>query len=84
MLKRRRNNRRAAADAPRWRWPETGLVADRAERRGVAVRGDCWPRPWAALLNQPIQRVIVTGPLQRVSALDVEKWCARAWPAWGS
>ncbi|HXN09911.1 MAG TPA: cell division protein FtsQ/DivIB, partial [Steroidobacteraceae bacterium] len=25
------------------------------------------------LLNQPIQRVIVTGPLQRVSALDVEK-----------
>jgi len=72
MLKRRRNNRRAAADAPRWRFPALDW-----SRIGLSMAGLVVVALMAAglglLLNQPIQRVIVTGTLQRVSALDIEK-----------
>jgi cell division protein FtsQ len=72
MLKRRRNSRRAATSAPRWRfpaldWSRIGLGAAGVAALALLASG------LGLLLNQPIQRVIVTGPLQRVSALEVEK-----------
>jgi len=72
MLKRKRNNRRSAPRAsrfklPPWNWRRIGVSL-----AGIAVTAmACAALVW--LLDQPIQRVIVTGRLQRVSALDVEQ-----------
>jgi cell division protein FtsQ len=74
MLKRRRNNRRTATDTPRWRWrwPKLDWSKIGLSLVGLAVVA-LMAAGLGVLLNQPIQRVIVTGPLQRVSALDVEQ-----------
>ncbi len=72
MLKRRRNSRRAAAAPRRWRWPKLDWSRIGLSAAGIAVVA-LMAAGLGLLLNQPIQRVIVTGPLQRVSALDVEK-----------
>jgi cell division protein FtsQ len=72
MFKRNRNSRRAAASAPRWRFPQldwSGIAFGAAGLAAVALMAS----GLGVLLNQPIQRVIVIGPLQRVSALEVEK-----------
>jgi cell division protein FtsQ len=73
MLKRKRN-RRAAPSAPRWRWrwPQLDWSRIALSAAGLLVVA-VMAVALGLLLNQPIQRVIVTGPLQRVSALDVEK-----------
>jgi cell division protein FtsQ len=72
MLKRKRNNRRSAARARRFTlpvlpWRRIGLSLVGIAVIALALSG------LALLLNQPISRVIVSGRLQRVSALDVEK-----------
>lgn len=71
---RKRNNRRAADRAPRFRirlpalnWRRIAMSLMAVSFVGVALIALGW------LLDQPIQRVIVTGRLQRVSAMDVEK-----------
>jgi cell division protein FtsQ len=72
MLKRKRNNRRSAPRTrrfklPAWNWRRIGLSL-----AGIGVTAlACGALGW--LLDQPIQRVIVSGRLQRVSALDVEQ-----------
>jgi cell division protein FtsQ len=72
MLKRKRNTRRSAPRArhfklPSFNWRRIGLTL-----AGVAITAlACGTLGW--LLDQPIQRVIVSGRLQRVSALDVEQ-----------
>lgn len=74
MLNRKRNNRRAA---PRRRWFNFKLPQLNWRRAGLSLTGlavvavALLALGW--LLDQPIQRVIVTGRLQRVSAMDVEK-----------
>src|ERR1700722_10514958 len=72
ILARKRNNRRSTARAPRFKlpalpWRRIGLSLAGLTVIAVAFLG------LTLLLNQPIQRVIVSGRLQRVSALDVEK-----------
>jgi cell division protein FtsQ len=76
LLSRKRNTRRSAhRSLPRARrfklpalnWRRIGLSLAGMAVVGVAVLG------LTALLDQPVQRVIVSGRLQRVSALDVEK-----------
>jgi cell division protein FtsQ len=72
MLNRKRNNRRSAPrlgrlKLPRWNWRRIGLSFAGIAVMALALAALGW------LLDQPIQRVIVTGRLQRVSALDVEK-----------
>jgi cell division protein FtsQ len=74
MLHRKRNNRRAAPrkrrfnlKMPALNWPRIGLNATGFAVIVMALAALGW------LLDQPIQRVIVTGRLQRVSAMDVEK-----------
>jgi cell division protein FtsQ len=74
MLNRKRNNRRASPRkrrlslrVPALNWRRIGLSLSGLAVTGVAVLALGW------LLDQPIQRVIVTGRLQRVSAMDVEK-----------
>src|SRR3984957_20266251 len=72
MLQRKRNNRRSAARARRFTlpvlpWRRIGLSLVGIAVIALALSG------LALLLNQPISRVIVSGRLQRVSALDVEK-----------
>ncbi len=72
MLKRKRNNRRSAPHGRRWRLPQLTWRCSGASLTGLAVIA----LTFAALgwsLDQPIQRVIVTGRLQRVSALEVER-----------
>ncbi|HEX4376833.1 MAG TPA: cell division protein FtsQ/DivIB [Steroidobacteraceae bacterium] len=71
---RKRRSRAAAANVARWRlklpalnWQRIGLSLAGVTVLGVAVLALGW------LLDQPIQRVVVTGRLQRVSAMDVEK-----------
>lgn len=71
---RKRRSRAAAASVARWRlklpalnWRGIGLSLAGVTVLGVAVLALGW------LLDQPIQRVVVTGRLQRVSAMDVEK-----------
>jgi cell division protein FtsQ len=71
---RKRNNRRTAARAPRLRlklpalnWRRLGMSLAGVSVVVAALLALGW------LLNQPIQSVIVTGRLQRVSAMDVEK-----------
>jgi cell division protein FtsQ len=72
MLKRKRNNRRSVPRQRRLRlpslnWRRIGLSVSAVALTGLAVTALVW------LLDQPITRVIVTGRLQRVSALDVEQ-----------
>ena len=72
LLQRKRNTRRASAPAPRRRlpalnWRRIGLSLAGLAVSALALASLFW------LLDQPIQRVIVSGRLQRVSALDVEK-----------
>lgn len=72
MLKRKRNNRRSLPRERRFRlpaldWRRIGLSLSGIAVTAAALGALGW------LLDQPIQRVIVTGRLQRVSALDVER-----------
>jgi cell division protein FtsQ len=74
MLNRKRNNRRAgsrtrrfALELPSLNWGRLSLSLSGLAIVAVALLTLGW------LLDQPIQRVIVTGRLQRVSAMDVEK-----------
>jgi cell division protein FtsQ len=72
MLKRKRNNRRSAPRARRFKLPSLNWRRIGLSLAGIAVTAlACATLAW--LLDQPIQRVIVTGRLQRVSALDVEQ-----------
>jgi cell division protein FtsQ len=71
---RKRNNRRATARPtlfrlrlPALNWRRVALSLLGLSFVAVALLALGW------LLNQPIQRVIVSGRLQRVSAMDVEK-----------
>lgn len=73
-LNRKRNSRRATTRKRRFNvrlpalnWRRLGLSATGLAVTAMAVLALGW------LLDQPIQRVIVTGRLQRVSAMDVEK-----------
>ncbi len=72
MLRRKRNSRRSAPRVRRLHWPTINW-----RRIGLTLAGTlvtmlgCAALVW--LLDQPIQRVVVTGRLQRVSALDVER-----------
>ena len=74
MLKRKRNTRRSLPKTRRWRlpalnwnWRRIGLTFSGIAVTVLALSALGW------LLDQPIQRVIVSGRLQRVSALDVER-----------
>jgi cell division protein FtsQ len=74
MLNRKRNNRRSAPRTRRlrlpslnWNWRRIGLSLAGLVVTALAFAALGW------LLDQPIQRVIVSGRLQRVSALDVEQ-----------
>src|SRR5579862_9493428 len=74
MLHRKRNNRRATPRKRRFNlrmptlnWRRIGLSATGFAVIAMALAALGW------LLDQPIQRVVVTGRLQRVSAMDVEK-----------
>lgn len=72
MFNRRRNSRRSAPKQPRWRlpsvnWRRLGLTSSGVLATALALAALVW------VLDQPIQHVIVTGRLQRVSALDVER-----------
>ena len=58
---------RAGFKLPALNWRRIGLSLAGMAVMALAVAALGW------LLDQPIQRVIVTGRLQRVSALDVEK-----------
>jgi cell division protein FtsQ len=73
-LRRNRNTRRSAASGRQWRlrlpalnWRGLGLSL-----AGVAVIVAA-AGLLGLMLNQPIQRIVVSGRLQRVSAMDVEK-----------
>ncbi|HWW20732.1 MAG TPA: FtsQ-type POTRA domain-containing protein, partial [Steroidobacteraceae bacterium] len=73
-LNRKRNSRRASTRERRsglalaaLNWGRIGLSLSALAVTGLAVLALGW------LLDQPIQRVIVSGRLQRVSAMDVEK-----------
>jgi cell division protein FtsQ len=74
LLNRKRNNRRATTRTRRF---DFSLAALPLRRLGLSVSGVAvigvalLALGW--LLDQPIQRVVVTGRLQRVSAMDVEK-----------
>jgi cell division protein FtsQ len=70
MLK--RNNRRSGTHARRWRLPALNWRRLGLSLAGLAVIALAF-LGLTLLLDQPIQRVIVSGRLQRVSALDVEK-----------
>ncbi len=72
ILSRKRNNRRSTARAPRFKLPALPWRRIGLSLAGLAVIALAF-FGLALLLNQPIQRVIVSGRLQRVSALDVEK-----------
>jgi cell division protein FtsQ len=72
MLNRKRNNRRSATRSRRLRLPALPWRRIGLSLAGLAVIALAFSG-LALLLNQPIQRVIVSGRLQRVSALDVEK-----------
>lgn len=72
MLKRKRNSRRSAPRTPRIRLPAINWRRLGLSLAGVALIALAF---WGLtlLLNQSIERITVTGRLQRVSALDVEK-----------
>jgi cell division protein FtsQ len=72
MLKRKLQNRRSLPrerrlQLPALDWRRIGLSLSGIAVTALALAALGW------LLDQPIQRVIVTGRLQRVSALDVEQ-----------
>ncbi len=72
ILPRKRNNRRGTPRASRLKlpaldWRRIGLSLAALALSAMALAALVW------LLDQPIQRVIVTGRLQRISALDVEQ-----------
>jgi cell division protein FtsQ len=72
MLMRKRNNRRSLPKKRRFRlpsldWRRIGLTLSGIAVTALAFGALVW------LLDQPIRRVVVTGRLQRVSALDVEQ-----------
>ncbi len=72
MFNRKRNNRRSAPKqsrlhVPALNWRRIGLSLSAVAVIALALSALVW------VLDQPIQRVIVTGRLQRVSALDVER-----------
>jgi cell division protein FtsQ len=72
MLNRKRNTRRALPRKRRFKlpalnWRQIGLTFGGVAISALAVVGLVW------VLDQPIQRVIVSGRLQRVSAMDVEQ-----------
>jgi cell division protein FtsQ len=72
MLKRKRNSRRSVTRARRLRLPALNWSRIGLTLAGIAFTLlGCAALVW--LLDQPIQRVIVSGRLQRVSALDVER-----------
>lgn len=74
VLNRKRNNRRAANRARRfnWKWPALNWRRIGLSLTGLAVIALALTAlGW--LLDQPIQRVVVSGRLQRVSAMDVEQ-----------
>jgi cell division protein FtsQ len=72
MLNRKRNSRRSAPRTRRWRLPALPWRRIGLSLAGLAVIALAFAG-LALLLNQPIQRIVVSGRLQRVSALDVEK-----------
>src|ERR1700694_4684759 len=72
MMHRKRNNRRSAPRARRFTLPSLNWRRIGLSLAGLAVIALAFSG-LTLLLNQPIQRVIVSGRLQRVSALDVEK-----------
>jgi cell division protein FtsQ len=72
MLNRKRNSRRSAPSSrrlqlPALNWRRIGLSLAAVAVIALALTSLGW------LLNEPIQRVVVSGRLQRVSALDVER-----------
>ena len=72
MLRRKRNTRRPAPRTrsfrlPALNWGRIAMTLSGVTVTALAAVGLVW------LLDQPIQRIIVTGRLQRVSALDVEQ-----------
>src|ERR1700684_2937002 len=71
-INRKRNNRRSAPRLPRFKLPALPWRRIGLSLAGLAVIALSF-LGLTLLLNQPIQRVIVSGRLQRVSALDVEK-----------
>jgi cell division protein FtsQ len=74
VLNRKRNNRRATPRARRFHWKLPALNWRRIglSLSGLAVIALAFTAlGW--LLDQPIERVVVSGRLQRVSAMDVEK-----------
>jgi cell division protein FtsQ len=71
-LNRKRNNRRSAPRTRRFRLPALNWRRIGLSLAGLAVIALAFAG-LVLLLNQPIQAVIVSGRLQRVSALDVEK-----------
>jgi len=72
MMNRKRSNRRSAPRTRRFRLPALNWRRIGWSLAGLALIALAFAG-LALLLDQPIQRVIVTGRLQRVSALDVEK-----------
>ena len=72
MLIRRRNNRRRAEPAALLRWQALPWRALALAATGVAALALA---SWAVLVvvDQPIEHVEVEGPLQHITALDVEK-----------
>jgi cell division protein FtsQ len=72
MLNRRRNTRRSAPRTPGLRLPSIDWRRLALSLAGLALIGLAFAG-MVLLLDQPIQRVIVSGRLQRVSAMDVEK-----------
>jgi cell division protein FtsQ len=72
MMNRKPNNRRSAPRQRRFRLPALNWRRLGWSLAGLAAIGLAFAG-LALLLDQPIQRVIVSGRLQRVSALDVEK-----------
>jgi cell division protein FtsQ len=74
VLNRKRNSRRSTPRngglrlrLPAFNWRGAGLSITGLVVTGLALLALGW------LLDQPIQRIVVTGRLQRVSAMDVEK-----------
>ena len=72
MLTRRRNNRRREPRRWHWRlptlpWRQLSLAGVSVAVLGLLAAALLW------LLDRPIERIVVEGSFQRVSALDVEK-----------
>jgi cell division protein FtsQ len=72
MLRRKRNNRRKSERAWRLRLPQLNWRRLGLSFGGIAVVALAL-LALGLLLDQPIERIVITGRLQRVSALDIEK-----------